>query len=173
MGDKSWRVVHWRDDKLTADESFTELEAAEEDLTGVATQQALSPLYQNVWQRERSCGRSSWGRRGIFIEQHSTTRNELHSNKHDDEQLDFSKLKKKKKSKKKVDFDADVTEEAPAKEQGNSSTLCYISHPYLTYAMIDNEAEEDADPDAMFADLKKKKKKKSKSLPVKTITYYL
>lgn len=38
--------------------------------------------------------------------------------------------------------------------------------------MIDNEAEEDADPDAMFADLKKKKKKKSKSLPVKTITYY-
>ncbi|CDH49020.1 eukaryotic translation initiation factor 2subunit beta [Lichtheimia corymbifera JMRC:FSU:9682] len=64
----------------------------------------------------------------------------------EDEELDFSKLKKKKKSKKKVDFDADVAEDAPAKEQ-------------------DNEAEEEADPDAMFADLKKKKKKKSKSLP--------
>ena len=39
--------------------------------------------------------------------------------------------------------------------------------------MIDNEGEEGADPDAMFADLKKKKKKKSKSLPVKTMTLTL
>ncbi|KAG0780193.1 hypothetical protein G6F22_010217 [Rhizopus arrhizus] len=62
----------------------------------------------------------------------------------DDEEVDFSKLKKKKKSKKKVDFEAEpVAENEEAEEQ-----------------------QEDAaeDPDAMFADLKKKKKKKSKSV---------
>ncbi|CEP16458.1 hypothetical protein [Parasitella parasitica] len=64
----------------------------------------------------------------------------------DDEEVDFSKLKKKKKSKKKVDFEAAVeTAEAPAQD-----------------AKQENQAEED--PEAMFADLKKKKKKKSKTV---------
>ncbi|KAI7889300.1 domain found in IF2B/IF5-domain-containing protein [Mucor mucedo] len=68
----------------------------------------------------------------------------------DDEEVDFSKLKKKKKSKKKVDFEAeaDVAPEAPVEEQ----------------APVEAEQKDVAeeDPDAMFADLKKKKKKKSK-----------
>ncbi|KAG2198014.1 hypothetical protein INT47_004981 [Mucor saturninus] len=68
----------------------------------------------------------------------------------DDEEVDFSKLKKKKKSKKKVDFEAeaDVAPEVPAEEQ----------------APVEAEQKDVAeeDPDAMFADLKKKKKKKSK-----------
>ncbi|KAI8086352.1 domain found in IF2B/IF5-domain-containing protein [Halteromyces radiatus] len=66
-----------------------------------------------------------------------------------DEEPDFSKLKKKKKSKKKVDFDteADATEQQQPEEVGDD-------------APQDDDAE--ADPDAMFADLKKKKKKKSK-----------
>ncbi|KAI8394147.1 domain found in IF2B/IF5-domain-containing protein [Radiomyces spectabilis] len=79
----------------------------------------------------------------------SDKENEAVVNQFDDEEPDFSKLKKKK-SKKKVDFDTEIdasekadkpTEDAPADD--------------------DNA---DADPDAMFADLKKKKKKKSKSV---------
>ncbi|KAG2211755.1 hypothetical protein INT46_010616 [Mucor plumbeus] len=69
----------------------------------------------------------------------------------DDEEVDFSKLKKKKKSKKKVDFEADVeTAEAPTQEEEQ--------------APVDTEKNEqtEEDPEAMFADLKKKKKKKSK-----------
>ncbi|KAI7880759.1 hypothetical protein K492DRAFT_177631 [Lichtheimia hyalospora FSU 10163] len=63
-----------------------------------------------------------------------------------DEEPDFSKLKKKKKSKKKVDFDVDEAANDTKEE----------------VAPADNAEE---DPEAMFADLKKKKKKKSKSLP--------
>ncbi|CDS10235.1 hypothetical protein LRAMOSA02911 [Lichtheimia ramosa] len=63
-----------------------------------------------------------------------------------DEEPDFSKLKKKKKSKKKVDFDVDDAANDTKEEAAPA-----------------DDAEED--PEAMFADLKKKKKKKSKSLP--------
>ncbi|GAA5809995.1 hypothetical protein MFLAVUS_003410 [Mucor flavus] len=67
----------------------------------------------------------------------------------DDEEVDFSKLKKKKKSKKKVDFETEVevAEEAPVEES--------------PVDVEQNDVAEE-DPDAMFADLKKKKKKKSK-----------
>ncbi|CAO3687603.1 unnamed protein product [Rhizopus stolonifer] len=61
----------------------------------------------------------------------------------EDEEVDFSKLKKKKKSKKKVDFEAEPVAET---EQ--------VDEPQV------EEAEED--PNAMFSELKKKKKKKSK-----------
>ncbi|CDH58493.1 translation initiation factor [Lichtheimia corymbifera JMRC:FSU:9682] len=64
-----------------------------------------------------------------------------------DEEPDFSKLKKKKKSKKKVDFDVDDVANDTKEEAAPAA----------------DDAEED--PEAMFADLKKKKKKKSKSLP--------
>ncbi|KAI9272671.1 domain found in IF2B/IF5-domain-containing protein [Phascolomyces articulosus] len=68
----------------------------------------------------------------------------------EEEEPDFSKLKKKKKSKKKVDFDdAAVADES--KDAGEAQD-----------APQDDDAN--ADPDAMFADLKKKKKKKSKSV---------
>ncbi|KAI7897661.1 domain found in IF2B/IF5-domain-containing protein [Cokeromyces recurvatus] len=76
----------------------------------------------------------------------SDTEKEPVQDQFDDEEVDFSKLKKKKKSKKKVEFDAEAepvetqTEEKPVEQQ--------------------DDAEED--PEAMFADLKKKKKKKSK-----------
>ncbi|KAI8968576.1 domain found in IF2B/IF5-domain-containing protein [Mycotypha africana] len=63
--------------------------------------------------------------------------------KFEDEEVDFSKLKKKKKSKKKVDFDAEVeATESPAQ---------------TTATEQNDDAEED--PETMFADLKKKKKK--------------
>ncbi|ORZ23636.1 domain found in IF2B/IF5-domain-containing protein [Absidia repens] len=77
----------------------------------------------------------------------SDKENELLENNQFDEEPDFSKLKKKKKSKKKVDFDT----EADAAEQPEEP---------VDDAPQDDDAE--ADPDAMFADLKKKKKKKSK-----------
>ncbi|KAI8333111.1 domain found in IF2B/IF5-domain-containing protein [Chlamydoabsidia padenii] len=78
----------------------------------------------------------------------SDKENELLEGNQFDEEPDFSKLKKKKKSKKKVDFDteADTTEQPEEPVQD---------------APKDDDADE-ADPDAMFADLKKKKKKKSK-----------
>ncbi|SAM02183.1 hypothetical protein [Absidia glauca] len=79
----------------------------------------------------------------------SDKENELVENNQFDEEPDFSKLKKKKKSKKKVDFDTEVD----AIEQTEEP---------IEDAPQDPEAE--ADPDAMFADLKKKKKKKSKSV---------
>ncbi|KAI8992633.1 domain found in IF2B/IF5-domain-containing protein [Pilobolus umbonatus] len=64
----------------------------------------------------------------------------------DDEEVDFSKLKKKKKSKKKVDFENEVeTVETP-------------SEPAPV------EAEKKEDTDAVFAELKKKKKKKPKTV---------
>ncbi|KAL0136147.1 domain found in IF2B/IF5-domain-containing protein [Mucor lusitanicus] len=66
----------------------------------------------------------------------------------DDEEVDFSKLKKKKKSKKKVDFEADVeTAEAPAQEEEQ--------------APVDAEQNEQAeeDPEAMFADLKRRRRR--------------
>jgi len=62
----------------------------------------------------------------------------------DEEELDFSSLKKKKKSKKKVDFEDEL-------EQPSGT------------ATPENEVNEDADeedPEQMFADLKMKKKKK-------------
>ncbi|GAB5588748.1 translation initiation factor eIF-2 beta subunit [Umbelopsis nana] len=63
----------------------------------------------------------------------------------DEEELDFSSLKKKKKSKKKVEFEDDIEEASQT-------------------ATPDNEANEEAvdeeDPEQMFADLKMKKKKK-------------
>ncbi|ORE03876.1 hypothetical protein BCV72DRAFT_295627 [Rhizopus microsporus var. microsporus] len=68
----------------------------------------------------------------------------------DDEEVDFSKLKKKKKSKKKVDFEAEAEPSEPTNAADNEEV-----------AGEQDDAEED--PDAMFADLKKKKKKKSKS----------
>ncbi|KAG1468816.1 hypothetical protein G6F56_003619 [Rhizopus delemar] len=63
----------------------------------------------------------------------------------EDEEVDFSKLKKKKKSKKKVDFEAEPVAETEQVDEPQAE-----------------EAEED--PDAMFSELKKKKKKKSKSV---------
>ncbi|RCH80274.1 hypothetical protein CU097_002139 [Rhizopus azygosporus] len=68
----------------------------------------------------------------------------------DDEEVDFSKLKKKKKSKKKVDFEAEAEPSEPTNAADNEEV-----------AGEQDDAEED--PDAMFADLKKKKKKKAKS----------
>ncbi|KAI9488363.1 domain found in IF2B/IF5-domain-containing protein [Zychaea mexicana] len=64
----------------------------------------------------------------------------------EEEEPDFSKLKKKKKSKKKVDFDDTALADEP-KESAE---------------VQDAHNADDADPDAMFAELKKKKKKKSK-----------
>ncbi|KAI9320984.1 domain found in IF2B/IF5-domain-containing protein [Dichotomocladium elegans] len=71
----------------------------------------------------------------------------------EDEELDFSKLKKKKKSKKKISTDI----EAPAPETNEVPES-------KEEAVPTDAANEDADPDAMFADLKKKKKKKTKAL---------
>ncbi|KAI8056493.1 domain found in IF2B/IF5-domain-containing protein [Gilbertella persicaria] len=65
----------------------------------------------------------------------------------DDEEVDFSKLKKKKKSKKKVDFEAEAEPVEAATEEP---------------AEAEQKDEAEEDPEAMFADLKKKKKKKSK-----------
>ncbi|KAI9304953.1 domain found in IF2B/IF5-domain-containing protein [Cunninghamella echinulata] len=76
----------------------------------------------------------------------SDKENEPIDNQFDEEEPDFSKLKKKKKSKKKVEFDTEDTAEQP--------------EPTTEDAPQDEAAEED--PDAMFAELKKKKKKKSK-----------
>ncbi|CAO3643033.1 unnamed protein product [Cunninghamella blakesleeana] len=76
----------------------------------------------------------------------SDKENEPIDNQFDEEEPDFSKLKKKKKFKKKVEFD---TEDTPEQPEATAED-----------APQDDNAEED--PDAMFAELKKKKKKKSK-----------
>jgi len=61
----------------------------------------------------------------------------------DEEELDFSSLKKKKKSKKKVEFEDEV-EQAPETETPED----------------ENNEDAEEDPEQMFADLKMKKKKK-------------
>ncbi|KAG0169691.1 hypothetical protein DFQ28_007053 [Apophysomyces sp. BC1034] len=79
----------------------------------------------------------------------SDKENEKVQDQFEDEELDFSKLKKKKKSKKKVDFDTEIETE---------------SKEIVAEDKVDEEADGDVDPEAMFADLKKKKKKKAKSV---------
>ncbi|KAI9277444.1 domain found in IF2B/IF5-domain-containing protein [Sporodiniella umbellata] len=78
----------------------------------------------------------------------SDNEKELIKEQFEDEEVDFSKLKKKKKSKKKVEAENEVEAEEPVEQE---------------------EPTED-DPDAMFADLKKKKKKKSKPVEEETNT---